>query len=485
MSNTPIVTTKKITIEPVTRIEGHAKVTIHLNEAGAVERAYLHINEFRGFEKFCEGRPFMEMPAITPRICGICPVSHHLAAAKAADALANCPPPRPAALLRELMHMGQIIQSHGMHFFELAGPDLLLGFDADPSQRNVLGLLSADPTLALRAVNLRKFGQRIIERLGGRRIHPNFAVTGGVNHSLDATTRDEILAELPAALAAIQAGLGIIRDWATRNRWDIDHFAVFPTGYMSLVTPEDGLALYDGQVRLIDAAGQPLERFDARDYLQHIAEHVENWSYLKFPYYKKMGFPAGVYRVGPLGRLNVVSHLDTPLAQAELTTFKALAPGRPVENTLYYHYARLIEALYAAERVQVLLDDPDILSHDILNTRQSFNGPVAEGVGVLEAPRGTLFHHYWADEHGQLLRVNLIVSTGHNNWAMSQAVDSVAKTYIHGPEIREGLLNRVEAAVRAYDPCLSCSTHALGQMPILVEVLDPAGAVVHTLRRDR
>ena len=473
----------KITIEPVTRIEGHAKVTIHLNDLGAVEHAYLHINEFRGFEKFCEGRPFFEMPQITPRICGICPVSHHLAAAKAADALANCPPPRPAALLRELMHMGQIIQSHGMHFFELAGPDLLLGFDADPAARNVLGLLQADPTLALKAVNLRKFGQRIIEILGGRRIHPTFAVTGGVNKALQPGERDQILTGLPEAIAALQAGLGIMRAWAERNRWDIDHFAVFPSGYLSMVTPDNGLALYDGDLRLIDSTGRELERFAGRDYLDYIAEHVENWSYLKFPYYKKLGWPNGVYRVGPLGRLNTVTHLATPLAQAELEVFKQFMPGRPVENTLYYHYARLVEALFAAERVQVLLDDPDSLSTEILNTRQWLAGPVAEGVGVLEAPRGTLFHHYWADEDGKLQRVNLIVATGHNNWAMSQAVDSVAKTYITGPVIREGLLNRVEAAVRAYDPCLSCSTHAVGQMPMLVEVLDPAGAVVQTLRR--
>jgi NAD-reducing hydrogenase large subunit len=250
---------------------------------------------------------------------------------------------------------------------------------------------------------------------------------------------------------------------------------------MSMVTPENGLALYDGDLRLIDSAGQQLERFNGRDYLQIMTEHVENWSYLKFPFYKKLGWPAGVYRVGPLARLNTITHLDTPLAQAELQVFQALTPGRPVENTLYYHYARLIEALFAAERVQVLLDDPDILSTDTLNTRQS---PVGEGVGVLEAPRGTLIHHYWADDDGKLLRVNLIVATGHNNWAMCEAVDSVAKTYIKGPEIREGLLNRVEAAVRAYDPCLSCSTHAIGQMPIVIELRDPAGTLVQTLRRD-
>jgi NAD-reducing hydrogenase large subunit len=473
--------TQKITIEPVTRIEGHAKVTIHLDEMGKVEHAYLHINEFRGFEKFCEGRMYFEMPLITPRICGICPVSHHLAAAKAADEVAGSPAPRPATLLRELMHMGQVIQSHGMHFFELAGPDLLLGFDADPAIRNVVGLVGADPGLAVRAVALRKFGQNIISTLGGRRVHPNFAVPGGVNQALQPAGRDAILAGVDDAIATLQAGLQVIKDWADNNRADIDRFAVFPSGYMGMVTPDGALELYDGDVRLIDARGKQLERFDGRNYLDYIAEHVEDWSYLKFPYYKKMGWPAGVYRVGPLGRLNVATHITTPLANAELKIFKTLNGGQPVENTLYYHYARLIEALFATERVKVLLDDPDILSTEILNTRQDFKGV---GVGIIEAPRGTLFHHYWTNPEGQLERVNLIVATGHNNWAMSEAVDSVAKTYITGPDVSEGLLNRVEAAVRAYDPCLSCSTHAVGQMPMLVDVYDAQGERIKTLRRD-
>ncbi|HEX9028974.1 MAG TPA: Ni/Fe hydrogenase subunit alpha [Anaerolineales bacterium] len=469
---------QKITIEPVTRIEGHAKVTIHLNDDGRVNHAYLHINEFRGFEKFCEGRMYFEMPSITPRICGICPVSHHLASAKAGDALTGATPPRPAELLRELMHMGQIVQSHGMHFFELAGPDLLLGFDTDPATRNVVGLIGANPELTLKAVNLRKFGQEIIRILGGRRIHPNFAVPGGVNKALQPAERDAILSKVDEAIAAAQLGLSIVKDWAAHNMEDIQKFAVFRTGYMGLVTPENGLELYGGQLRLIDGDGQQLEKFDGQNYLDNIAEHVESWSYLKFPYYKKMGWPGGVYRVGPLGRLNVAEKIDTPLANEELKLFKALNPAGPVENTLYYHYARLIEALFAAERVRVLLDDPDILSTDILNTHREMR---EQGVGVLEAPRGTLIHHYWADENGQLTRVNLIVSTGHNNWAMSEAVDSVAKTYITGPDIHEGLLNRVEAAVRAYDPCLSCSTHAVGQMPIHIEVLAPDGSLVKTL----
>ncbi len=471
---------QKITIEPVTRIEGHAKVTIRMNDAGGVDHAYLHVNEFRGFEKFCEGRMVFEMPSITPRICGICPVSHHLASAKAGDDLLGCPPPRPASLLRELMHMGQVIQSHGMHFFELAGPDLLLGFDADPAVRNVIGIIQANPGLALKAVNLRKFGQEIIHTLGGRRVHPNFAVPGGVNKALKPSERDAILAGVDEAIATIQIGLQTMKAWAQQNKEDIDKFAVFPTGYFGLVTPENGLELYDGHIRLVDAAGNQLENFDGRTYLNYIAEHVESWSYLKFPYYKKLGYPGGVYRVGPLGRLNASDKIDTPLANAEFKLFKDLNGGKPVENTLYYHYARLIEALFAAERVTVLLDDPDILSTDILNTHMDNKGV---GVGVIEAPRGTLIHHYWADERGQIQRVNLIVSTGHNNWAMSESVDRVAKTYIQGPNVTEGMLNRVEAAIRAYDPCLSCSTHAIGQMPIDVEVTDLQGNLLQTISR--
>jgi NAD-reducing hydrogenase large subunit len=473
--------TQKITIEPVTRIEGHAKVTIHMNEDGNVERAYLHINEFRGFEKFCEGRMYFELPSIMPRICGICPVSHHLASAKVCDQIVGAEPPRPANLLRELMHMGQIVQSHGMHFFELAGPDLLLGFDSDPATRNVIGLIQANPALALKAVAMRKFGQEIIHTLGGRKVHPNFAVPGGVNKALQPAERDGILAGVKDAMATAKIGIGIIKEWATQNREDIDKFAVFPSGYFGLVNPTGGLELYQGDCRLIDQKGNLLEQFPAPRYLDYISEHVEDWSYLKFPYYKKMGFPKGTYRVGPLGRLNVADRIDTPEANAEFKIFKALSGGKPVENTLYYHYARLIEAMFAIERIEILLNDPDILSNDLVNTTKNMQH---EAVGVIEAPRGTLLHHYWIRENGQVEKVNLIVSTGHNNWAMSTAVDSVAKTYINGNKVREGLLNRVEAAVRAYDPCLSCSTHALGQMPIIVDIVDPSGATVETLRRD-
>lgn len=475
------MTTQKITIEPVTRIEGHAKVTIRMKEDGSVERAFMHVNEFRGFEKFCEGRLYFEMPQITPRICGICPVSHHLAAAKAGDALTGQIPPRPASLLRELMHMGQIIQSHGMHFFELAGPDLLLGFDAAPEIRNVVGLIGADPGLTVKAVMLRKFGQEIIKTLGGRKIHPTFAVPGGVNKALKVEERDPILNGVDTAIETIQVGLKIMKDWAAANMEDINKFAVFQTGYFGLITPENGLELYEGNVRLVDKTGAELERFPIANYLDIVQEHVEPWSYLKFPFYKKMGYPDGVYRVGPLGRLNISDKIDTPLANEELKAFKTLNGGKPVENTLYYHYARLIEALFAAERVRVLCEDKDILSTDILNTRKNYTG---HGVGVIEAPRGTLIHDYTADEHGKLTKVNLIVSTGHNNWAMTNAVDSVAKTYVKGPDVTEGMLNRVEAAIRAYDPCLSCSTHAVGQMPMLVDLVGPQGELIKTIRRE-
>lgn len=472
--------TQKITIEPVTRIEGHAKVTIHMKEDGSVEHAYFHVNEFRGFEKFCEGRLVAEMQQITPRICGICPVSHHLAAAKAGDIVLGCPPPRPASLLRELMHMGQIIQSHGMHFFELAGPDLLLGFDAHPAIRNIVGLIQADPDLTVKAVRLRKFGQAIISELGERSIHPTFAIPGGVNRTLTAEGRNRILADLDSQIETTKLGIKIIKDWVEANRETVDRFAVFPTGYLGLITPSKGLELYDGDIRLKSRTGEELEIFSAQNYLDYIAEHVEPWSYLKFPYYKKLGFPEGVYRVGPLGRLNMVENIGTPLANEELMLFKAINNGAPVENTLYYHYARLIETLFAIERVRVLLHDPDILSNDILNTHQD---PVGHGVGIIEAPRGTLIHDYTANEYGQLTKVNLIVSTGHNNYAMSKAVDMVAKEYVHGPDVKEGMLNRVEHAIRAHDPCLSCSTHAVGQMPLEISIFDHEGNLTKTLRR--
>jgi NAD-reducing hydrogenase large subunit len=472
---------QKITIEPITRIEGHARVTIHVDDAGKVEHAYFHVDQFRGFEKFCEGRMFFEMTAITPRICGICPVSHHLASAKACDMIVGVKPPRPAALLRELMHMGQIIQSHSMHFFHLASPDLILGFDADPKIRNVVGIIEANPELALKAVKLRKYGQEIIRILSGRRIHPKFAVPGGVNKALTAKERDEMLAPVDEMISYMQEGLALAEQWLEANQDVVQRFANFRSGYMGLVDPETGaLELYDGPVRLIDRDGNLLEQFEGKDYLDYIREHVEDWSYLKFPYYTKMGWPDGVYRVAPLGRLNVADCISTPLANQEFEKFKALAEG-PVEPSLYMHYARLIEDIYAAERAREILEDPDVLSTDIINESTVITG---EGVGVIEAPRGTLFHHYWTDDNGQITKVNLIVATGNNNWAMSHSVDLVAKEFVDPRNLTEGMLNRVEAAIRAYDPCLSCSTHAIGQMPLIVEVHGPDGELIDRVQRD-
>jgi NAD-reducing hydrogenase large subunit len=459
---------EKIKISPVTRVEGHGNVTIFLDDNGRVADTHFNVNQFRGFEKFSEGRPFYEMPAITPRICGICPVSHHLGSAKACDQIVGAEPPKPASLLRELMHMGQMIQSHAMHFFHLAGPDLLLGFDADPAVRNVAGIAQTNPELAKKAVALRRYGQQIIGILGEKRVHPRFAVPGGVSHALDPQDRETMLAEIDDMISYLQEGLTIAKGWLEANPDLVERFANFRSAYMGMVHEGNALELYDGDIRLIDRNGDLLAQFDPTNYLDYIGEHVEDWSYLKFPFYKKMGWPQGAYRVAPLARLNVVDKIDTPLANEELANFKALADG-PVEQSLYYHYARLIEALHGVERVQQILEDPDVLSTHILNDKQDYTG---EGVGCIEAPRGVLLHHYQADEQGILTKVNLIVATGHNNWAMNQAVNSVAKEFVDTENLTEGMLNRVEAAIRCYDPCLSCSTHAWGQMPLILEVRD-------------
>ena len=472
---------RKITIEPVTRIEGHARVTIHLGKEGKVKETFFHVDEFRGLEKFSEGRPYFEMPQITQRICGICPVSHHLASAKACDAIAGVEPPRPARLLRELIHMGQYVQSHGMHFFHLAAPDLVFGFDADPATRNVFGIIKANPELALKAVNLRRYGQQIIERLGSKRVHPYFTVPGGVNAPLKPADREAIAGERETMVKVAQEAIGIAKGWIEANRDVADSFAAFPSNYMGLVDEEGGLQLYDGEIRLRDAKGNLLAQFDPADYLDYVAEHVEPWSFLKFPYYRKLGWPKGPYRVGPLGRLNVADKIGTPLAQEEFELFREIRNGKPVEGSLYYHYARLIEMLYALERIGQILDDPDILSRDVRAYGSA--GNTGHGVGVIEAPRGTLFHDYSTDPDGLLTRVNLIVATGNNNWAMNKSAGAVAKAFVNGSKLSEGVLNRVEAAIRCYDPCLSCSTHAIGQMPLEISLLGEDGTLLDRISR--
>ncbi|MFO7698959.1 MAG: Ni/Fe hydrogenase subunit alpha, partial [Anaerolineae bacterium] len=383
---------QKITIDPVTRVEGHARVTIQLDDNNQVAQTYLHIDQFRGFEKFSEGRLYFEMPSITPRICGICPVSHHLASVKACDGVAGVVPPRPATLLRQVLHMGQMVQSHALHFFHLASPDLLFGFDADPAIRNVAGLIEVNPDLALKAIRLRKYGQEVIRHLSGRKIHMNWAVPGGVSAPLSEASRDAILSQNDEMIEIAGLGLGVAKQWLSANQDVVQHFANFPSMYMGM-TNDGALELYDGTIRLIDATGEKVVDFEAKAYLDYVQERSEDWTYLKFPYYKPLGWPKGVYRVAPLARLNIADRITTPLANEELKSFKALAEG-PVQATLYYHYARLIEALYGLEQIRVLCEDPDILSEDILNTRVEITG---HGVGVIEAPRGTLWHDYHTD----------------------------------------------------------------------------------------
>jgi len=475
------MTAQKITISPVTRIEGHAKITIYLDDAGKVNKSFFHVEQFRGFEKFCEGRMFYEMPQITPRTCGICPVSHHLASVKACDVIAGTTPTPAAHKLRELMHMGQIIQSHGMHFFELAGPDFILGFDADPKIRHIGGIVQVNADLAIKAVKLRAFGQEIIRKLGERRVHPIYGVPGGVTKPLQPADRDWILSEVDAHIKTGQIGIEFFKDWMMKNADTVNDFAVFPSAYMGLVQDDGALELYHGTLRIVDADGQILEEFDPSQYLDYIAEHVNPYTYLKAPYYKELGYPEGTYRVGPLGRLNTASHINTPIAQGEMKIWKSLNGGAPLEGTLYFHYARLIELVHALERAMELMDAPDILSTDVINPQGMITG---EGVGVLEAPRGTLFHHYWTDNNGVIKKVNMIVATAGNAWAMNHSVNLVAKRYVDGNNLTEGMLNRVEAAIRAHDPCLSCSTHAMGQMPIHIELVGPDGEALDTLRRD-
>lgn len=466
-----------IEIKPVTRVEGHGKVTLHLDEKGNVSRAHFNITQLRGFEKFCEGRVFWEMPVITNRICGICPVSHHLASAKAGDAILGVEIPTAARLLRRLMHMAQFVQSHALHFFHLASPDLLFGMDADPATRNIIGLIKANPELARKAVWLRGFGQAIIETLGTKKVHPIFAIPGGVNTALLPKDREEILSKVDEAIAIYEVGIDIIKDFQNKQKDLMSRFASFPTAYLGMVDPQGNLELYDGKLRLIDAKGFVLEdQVDGRDYLSVIEETVEDWSYMKFPYYKKMGYPVGIYRVGPLARLNVIDRITTPLASVEFQQFKKLGNGGMLEGSLYYHYARLIEGLYAAEMIKELLQNDEICSTEIRVSSRKYN---EEGIGVLEAPRGTLIHHFWVDRTGALRKANMIVATQNNNLAMNRAIYMVAREYVKADKLTEGLLNRIEVAIRCYDPCLSCATHALGQMPLDLTICSSNGDVVH------
>jgi NAD-reducing hydrogenase large subunit len=470
-----------ITIAPVTRVEGHGKVTILLDDRNEVTQARFHVTEFRGFEKFCEGRLASEMPVITTRVCGICPVSHHLAAAKAVDEAFGVEIPPAAKKLRELMHMGQVINSHALHFFLLSGPDLLLGPESDPAKRNVFGLIGANPELAKQAIRLRQIGQDLVERVGGRPIHPVTAIPGGMSRALSHEHRFLSQRDAGEAVRLAQLGVQVGKQALEQHADLVPRFGALQTPCLGMVDREGHLRLYDGRLRLVDQAGQRLEEVEPRRYLDIIGERVEDWSYLKFPYYRRASSGDGMYRVGPLARLNAADSISTPLANQELQEFRQHL-GRMVHGTLHYHQARLIELLYATERAQELLSDDDVVSPDVRVVAPRREG---EGVGVIEAPRGTLIHHYWVDELGKVVRANLIVATGHNNAAINASVTAVAKEFVKGGKVTEGALNHVEMAIRCYDPCLSCSTHALGRMPLVVEVVSPDGEVVDQVRRSR
>jgi NAD-reducing hydrogenase large subunit len=471
---------KMLTIHHVTRIEGHARITIHLNDAGTVERTQFHVTQMRGFERFVEGRPFYEMPAITARICGICPVSHLLAAVKACDAIMAVRIPDTARKLRELLHCAQILQSHAISFFHLSAPDLLLGMDSDPAHRNIVGILEKHPDVAKDGIALRKFGQQAIERMAGERVHPAWTVPGGVNRPLSLEARDIILSELPIAKSIVRRTLRNFKGVVDEFQKEIEAFGTTPTMYAGLVDREGRLQLYDGILRFRDAAGHLVDSVtDPLRYRDAIGEAAVADSYLKAPYYMPRGYPEGIYRVGPLARLNVADACGTPEADVEFTEFHQRF-GRTVASSFHYHYARLVEALYAVERIEELLTDPQILGTHV---RAEAGVNALEGVGIAEAPRGVLIHHYKVDEQGAMTWANLIVATGHNNMAINKSIEQVSKAFIDGSRLTEGMLNRVQAVVRAYDPCLSCSTHAAGAPELRVQVVAPDGSILDEAER--
>lgn len=466
-----------IEISPVTRVEGHGKVTIHLDENHQVDEARLHIVEFRGFERFIRGRLLWEVPVIVQRLCGICPVSHHLAAAKAMDQIVGVDTlPPTAEKMRRLMHYGQVMQSHVLHFFHLSAPDLLFGFGAPAERRNIFEVIRENPELGLRAVLMRKFGQEIIEATAGKKIHGTGAIPGGINRNLDIATRDRLLAEVDKMLDWALDALTIARNYVQDHRAMVDSFGTFPSSHMALVREGDGaLDLYHGRLRALDSTGAPIfDMLPYEDYHKVLIEDVRSWSYMKFPFIRALGPDEGWYRVGPLARMNTASFVDTPLANAAHGALRAFSGGLN-HSTLANHWARMIEVVHCVEKIRDLLHDPDLQGTDLVaKGERRF-----EGIGVIEAPRGNLIHHYRVDENDQVTYCNLIVSTTHNNEGMNRAVKDVAITHLSGqPKITEGMLNHVEVAIRAYDPCLSCATHALGQMPLQVEIYDARDQLV-------
>jgi NAD-reducing hydrogenase large subunit len=469
-----------ITIDPVTRLEGHGKITIYLDEQGEVENAQFHVTQVRGFEKFCEGRPFYEMPSLTARICGICPVSHLLASAKACEAIMAVRIPYTAAQLRRMLNLAQMVQSHALSFFHLSSPDLLLGMESDPVKRNIFGVASTRPDLGLAGIGLRRFGQHIIELLGTKRIHTGWVVPGGVTEPLTLAHRDEMLAMLPEAYANLEKALTAYKQIAGNFKPEIEVFANFPTNYLGLINEDESIEFTDGALRLIDPKGATIEDgITASKFSEVIGEAVEDYSYTKFVYYKPLGYPDGSYRVGPLARLNIVKSMGTPKADKELAEFKQISAG-PVESSFHYHHARLVEAMYGIEKIEQILNDPQILDPHV---RATAGVNCLEGAGQIEAPRGTLNHHYKVDENGLITWASLVVATGHNNNAMNRGVLQAARRYVKNGKFSEGALNRVEAVIRTFDPCLSCSTHAFGQMPLAMTLVSADGAVVDKVVR--
>ncbi len=480
---------KKIVIDPVTRVEGHGKVTILLDEQNKVKDSFFHIVEFRGFERFIQGHPYWEAPVLVQRLCGICPVSHHLAAAKAIDQIIGLEPDDlslPAQKIRKLLHFGQIFQSHALHFFYLASPDLLFGFDAAPAKRNVVGVAMEHPELAKKGILMRKFGQEIIKMIAGKRIHGISTTPGGVHKKISVKERDYFLngIDIPSINTLIEWSkevIDLIKAYHENNKW-LDEFAVYPSGHLGLVDKKTGfLELYDGNLRAIDSLGNTtLDDIKNDEYQEYFYEGVEKWSYLKFPYLKHLGRNKGWNRVGPLARLNVCEGISTPLAEIERKEFVAANNGNTNNKTMYSHWARLIELLHCAEMMKSLLEDDHILSNDLTRRGERRN----EGIGIIEAPRGTLIHHYQVDDKDRITRCNLIVSTTHNNEPMNKAVNWVANNVLSGKlKITESMLNQVEVAIRAYDPCLSCATHALGQMPLEISLYNYAGELIDEKRR--
>jgi NAD-reducing hydrogenase large subunit len=471
---------RRVVIDPVTRVEGHGKVTILLDDDMRVHQVRLHIVEFRGFEKFIQGRPFWEVPVLVQRLCGICPVSHHLAAGKAVDMLVGVRTlTPPAEKLRRLLHSGQMLQSHALHFFHLASPDLLFGFEAEPERRNIVAVINEHKELAVRGVTLRKFGQEVIKAIAGKRIHGTACVPGGMNKPLGAADRESLRRETPQVIRWCQEAVRVCRDLLDASPHALI-FGLFPSNFMSLTRADGALEFYDGGLRARDAQGGIIfDHVDTTHYNRYLHEEVKSWSYMKFPFIIGLGDEDGWYRVGPLARVNNCDRIDTVFAEHERQLFRQAANGGLQHATLMYHWARLIEMLHAAEDIERLLDDPDIMGTDLVakGERQ------LEGVGVIEAPRGTLFHHYKVDENDVVLRANLIVSTTNNNQAMNEAVRNVAASYLDGQRLTEGLLNHIEVAIRAFDPCLSCATHALGRMPLQVELVDAGGQVIDRLAK--